>query len=57
MAKINEIQMPIFLKLGEEERRTGVCNLVAGKGGNYGETGKKVDWRCKCACACVLGNT
>lgn len=33
MAKINEMQMPIFLKLRGEERRTGVRNLVAGEGG------------------------
>lgn len=49
--------MKMFLKLGEEGRKTGRCNLVAGKRGNKGETGKKVVWGFKCACVCVLGNT
>lgn len=31
--------------------------MVAGKSGNKGESGKKVDWGCKGACVCVLGNT
>lgn len=42
MAKINEMQMKILLKLREEGSKTGRCNLVAGKRGNKGETGEEV---------------